>query len=357
MPRAPAFWARDGGLARLLSPLEPLTRALTARRVARGGWRAEVPVICCGNVTVGGAGKTTLALDLAARLTAMGVAVHVLLRGYGGAAKGVRRVGPGDDAALVGDEALLLAQVAPTWTGADRAASARAAIAAGARVLLMDDGLQNPTLEKDLSLLVIDGAVGFGNGRLLPAGPLREPVAAAAARSEAAVLIGADATGALARLPPGLAVWRAELVQDASIAALAGQRVLAFAGIGRPGKFFEPLAAAGAVVVERVAFPDHHPYSVAEQRALLEKAEALDAVPVTTPKDACTPGSGGAEAGHGGGRGAGLAGACGGGGGAAAVGGVRVLDLVPRSWSAKAGCPRLAKRVHTKSWMIHLRGP
>lgn len=286
MPRAPAFWERDGGLATILSPLEGLTRALTARRVARPGWRANVPVVCCGNVTVGGTGKTTLVLDLAARLTGMGVAVHVLLRGYGGAAKGVHRVGTGDTAAVVGDEALLLAEVAPTWTGADRAASARAAIAAGARALLMDDGLQNPTLEKDLSLLVIDGASGFGNGRLLPAGPLREPLAAAASRCQAAVLIGADATGALSRLPAGMAVWRADLVQDAAIASLRGRRVLAFAGIGRPAKFFDPLAAAGAVVVERLPFADHHPYSAAEQQGVLARAKELAALAVTTPKDA-----------------------------------------------------------------------
>ena len=180
--RAPAFWNTDGLLARALSPLSGVVAAITARRVARPGWTASVPVVCCGNATVGGAGKTTLALDLALRLTARGIAVHVLLRGYGGSARGPRRVLPGDEAAVTGDEALLLATLAPTWTGADRAASARAAIEAGAQMLLMDDGLQNPSLTKTMSLLVVDGATGFGNGRVLPAGPLREPVAAAAAR-------------------------------------------------------------------------------------------------------------------------------------------------------------------------------
>ena len=188
MPTAPSFWSHDGPLARALSPLSAIGSALTAARVARPGWQAPVPVVCCGNVTVGGAGKTTLVLDLAQRLS--GRDVHILLRGYGGASRGVHRVAPDDPVSLVGDEALLLAQVAPTWTSADRAASARAAIGAGAKILLMDDGLQNPTLTKTGSILVIDGRTGFGNGRVLPAGPLREPVAAAAARCQAAVLIG-----------------------------------------------------------------------------------------------------------------------------------------------------------------------
>src|SRR5689334_4541452 len=225
MVRAPAFWSKDGALARLLSPLSVIGATLTARRVARSGWRAPVPVICCGNVTVGGAGKTTLVLDIAQRLRRRGTNVHILLRGYGGSARGPRLVQPGDSAALVGDEALLLSGAAPTWTGADRAASARAAVAAGAQLLLMDDGLQNPTLEKTFCLLVIDGGSGFGNGRVLPAGPLREPVQAAAARVQAAVLIGPDDAGALRHLPPSLPVLRADLVQGPELGTLTGRRV------------------------------------------------------------------------------------------------------------------------------------
>jgi len=270
----------------LLSPFGVVTGKLTARRVARPGWHAPVPVFCAGNVTVGGSGKTTLALDLLARLAARGVAAHALLRGYGGSARGARRVLPGDDAALVGDEALLLAAVAPTWTGGDRAASARAAIAAGAQALVLDDGLQNPTLVKDVSFLVIDGGFGFGNGRLLPAGPLRESVAAGAARCRAAVLIGDDAAGALARLPPALPVMRARLVPDAAARALAGRRVFAFAGIGRPAKFHETLRGCGAALVGTRDFADHHRYATAETEALQAQAARLDSVLVTTAKDA-----------------------------------------------------------------------
>jgi tetraacyldisaccharide 4'-kinase len=286
MPGAPSFWSHDGLLARLLSPLSAVGAAITARRVARPGWQAPVPVICCGNVTVGGAGKTTLALDLAHRLSHRGHAVHVLLRGYGGDSRGMHRVATDDPAARVGDEALLLAAAAPTWVAADRAASARAAVAAGAEVLMMDDGLQNPTLAKRFSILVIDGRTGFGNGRVLPAGPLREPVAAAAARCQAAVLIGPDATGALARLPPHLPVLRADLRQDSGIDALAGQRVLAFAGIASPDKFFDPLRQIGATLAAARPFPDHYRYTARDLVALDRAAAALDARLVTTPKDA-----------------------------------------------------------------------
>ena len=243
-----------------------------------------MPVVCCGNVGVGGAGKTTLALDLAQRLS--GRDVHILLRGYGGTARGVHRVAPDDPVSVVGDEALLLARAAPTWTGADRAATAKAAIQAGAKILLMDDGLQNPTLAKTFAILVIDGRTGFGNGRVLPAGPLREPVAAAAARCQAALLIGPDATQALSRLPPELPVLRTALRQDEAIVALAGRPVVAFAGIASPEKFFDPLRRAGAILVAARPFPDHHPYSNQDLQTLLREAQNRNAILVTTPKDA-----------------------------------------------------------------------
>ena len=286
MISAPDFWSHDTWLARALAPLSRGGAAITARRVARPGWRAPVPVVCCGNATVGGAGKTTLALDLAHRLRTLGLAVHVLLRGHGGSAKGPRRVRHDDPASVTGDEAQLLAAVAPTWTGADRAASARTAIAAGADVLLMDDGLQNPSLVKTLSLLTIDGATGFGNGRVLPAGPLREPAAIAAARCQAAILIGRDLTGALARLPPELPVLRAHLQSGPEIARLSGHRVLAFAGLAIPAKFFAALDRAGVDLAGTVAFPDHHPFTPRDLARLVDRAAASGAILATTPKDA-----------------------------------------------------------------------
>jgi tetraacyldisaccharide 4'-kinase len=285
--RAPEFWSSKPGVAAaLLSPIAALYAATTARRMARPGQKLALPVICCGNATAGGAGKTTVALDLGERLRARGLAPHFLLRGYGGKLKGPASVDPAaHDSRAVGDEALLLAALAPTWVSADRAAGGAAAEGAGAQAIIMDDGLQNPTLEKTLSLLIIDGSYGFGNGRVIPSGPLREPVAAAAARCQAAVLIGEDETGALAQLPPGLPVLRARLVPGPEAAALAGKPVVAFCGIANPRKFFTTLQEAGAVIAARLPFADHYPFDDQEIRDILTEAEKLRAIPVTTRKD------------------------------------------------------------------------
>lgn len=287
--RAPEFWSggSGGGLAPiLLSPVSALYAAATARRMARAGWQAPVPVICCGNATAGGAGKTTVALDIGRRLSNRGIGTHFLLRGYGGRIKQATRVDPAQhDSTAVGDEALLLAAERPTWVAADRAAGAQAAIAGGAQAIVMDDGLQNPTLEKDLSLLVIDGSYGFGNGRIIPAGPLREPVAAAAARCRAAVLIGPDETNALAQLPASLPVLRAHLRPGPEAELLAGQPVFAFCGIANPRKFFSTLQEAGVFLAGRQSYADHYPFDEGDLRDLLAEADSLRATPVTTRKD------------------------------------------------------------------------
>jgi tetraacyldisaccharide 4'-kinase len=254
--------------------------------MSRAGKKLTLPVICCGNATAGGAGKTTVALDLGQRLQARGLAAHFLLRGYGGKLKGPVRVDPTThDSRAVGDEALLLADLCPTWVSADRAAGGTAAQAAGAQAIIMDDGLQNPTLAKTLSLLIIDGSYGFGNGCVIPSGPLREPVFAAAARCQAAVLIGEDETGALAQLPADLPVLRARLVPGPEAAALAGKPVVAFCGIANPRKFFTTLQEAGAVLAARHPFADHYPFDDQEIRDILAEAEKLRATPVTTRKD------------------------------------------------------------------------
>ncbi len=280
--KAPGFWARDGLVARALSPLSRITEAATARRLRGPAADPRIPVICVGNAGVGGAGKTTVVLDLLARLPNRPAA---LTRGYGGRLAGPLLVdrdlhGPRE----VGDEALLLAAVAPTIVARDRAAGARLALAEGAGVIVMDDGLQNPSVKKTVSLLVIDGGYGFGNGRLLPAGPLREPVAAAAARCQAAVLIGLDETGALSALPADLPVLRARLAPDCA-QGLGARPVLAFAGIGRPEKFFRTVRALGADLVATRAFGDHHTYSESDANRLLDTAASLGATLVTTPKD------------------------------------------------------------------------
>ncbi|HEY0524478.1 MAG TPA: tetraacyldisaccharide 4'-kinase [Stellaceae bacterium] len=291
--RAPEFWTRSGLVPALLAPLGALYGAAgAARRRAAKPWHAPIPVVCVGNLVAGGAGKTPVVLSLARLLAAEGKAVHVVTRGYGGRFAGPVAVDPArHDAEEVGDEPLLLAAAAPTWVARDRVAGAREAVAAGAGILLLDDGFQNPALAKDLSLLVVDGGYGFGNGLVMPAGPLREPVGAGLARAQAVVLIGEDEAGAARAIDDGQGrpptLLRADLVPARDAAAdLAGRRVLAFAGIGRPAKFFATLERLGAEIAESRAFPDHHPYAAAEIEGLLAAARSLGAMPVTTAKDA-----------------------------------------------------------------------
>lgn len=288
--RPPAFWARDGLVPRLLTPLGALYDAAgVLRRQLVVPRRAGVPVICVGNATVGGTGKTPVAIDIAGRLHRKGLAVHLLTRGYGGRPPSAPlRVNPAKHtAADVGDESLLLARAGPTWVSPDRVAGARKAVEAGAQVIVMDDGLQNPHLAKDLALLVVDGGMGFGNGRVLPAGPLREALPRALGRSDAVILMGRDETGVRARIEEAPPVLGARLVPDSGVAqALRGQSVLAFTGIGWPAKFFRTLSHLGAVVDVTRAFPDHHRFTDRELRDLLALAGSSHLTPVTTEKDA-----------------------------------------------------------------------
>jgi tetraacyldisaccharide 4'-kinase len=285
--KPPEFWRDpDALLGRLLSPLGWAYATATAWRMRRArSWRAPVPVICVGNLTAGGAGKTPVVRDLTARLTSRDWRPSILSRGYGGRAPGPLRVDPlRHDAADVGDEPLLLSSEAPCWVGADRTRTARAAVAEGAGVLVMDDGLQNPDLIQDLRLVVVDGPVGFGNGRPIPAGPLREHAGSGLARADALIMIGTDAHGLIRRIAGRLPVLRARLVLgDAD--RLAGERLVAFAGIGRPEKFRDSLIEAGADIAEFRPFPDHHPFTSPELEDLVAAARRLDAELVTTEKD------------------------------------------------------------------------
>ncbi len=285
MASAPAFWSRPPGLASgLLAPLAELwERAGRLREAFARPYRAPIPVLCVGNLVAGGAGKTPVALSLASRLLAEGVRVHALLRGHGGRAKGPLSVDPAKEGAReVGDEALLYARIMPTWVARDRAEGARAAAKAGAAAILLDDGLQNPGIEKTLSLLVVDAAYGFGNGRVIPAGPLRESLERGLARAGAPVLLGEGA--APAELSAFLPILRARL-KPLSGERFAGRAVFAFAGIGRPQKFFATLEALGACLAATRAFPDHHFYRPREIEGLLQRARELGALAVTTAKD------------------------------------------------------------------------
>jgi len=240
-----------------------------------------VPVICVGNLTLGGTGKTPVAIDIIKRLKARDVAVHAVTRGYGGSEVGPHHINLREDGPKrVGDEPLLLAAHAPTWVARDRAAGIRAAVAAGAQVVVTDDGFQNPGFAKMLSLIVVDGGAGFGNGRVFPAGPLREPVAQGLSRADAVIVMGEGAAPAF----DGPAL-HAGLVPRTSGMSYDGLRVFAFAGIGRPEKFFDTLRGMGAEVVDSEGFPDHHAYTGTMINRLIDRAEVQGLTPVTTEKD------------------------------------------------------------------------
>jgi tetraacyldisaccharide 4'-kinase len=288
--QAPAFWwhARPSALARLLQPVSAIYGAITARRMARAAkGRIDAPVICIGNFVAGGTGKTPFALALADLLAQQGRKPAFLLRGYGGRERGPLLVDPARHTARdVGDEALLLADRAPTVIARDRVAGARLAERHG-DIMLMDDGFQNPDLEKTVSLVLVDGETGTGNGLSLPSGPLRAPLPRQMAFAGALVGIGAGAAGARVLAlgeARGLPVFHATLAARAP-ADLAGSRALVFAGIGRPEKVFRSARDAGLKVVATRSFGDHHRYGEADAGALLAEAEALDAQLVTTGKD------------------------------------------------------------------------
>lgn len=281
---APGFWwEKSGAAAALLSPLAALYGSIAERRLTQSGERVGIPVICIGNPTVGGAGKTPTAIAVARLLIAAGEHPAFLTRGYGGSLAGPVAVETSHTAAEVGDEPLLLARIAPTIVSRDRVAGARLAKESGANVIVMDDGFQNPSLEKDLSVLVIDGARGIGNGKVIPAGPLRAPLGPQLARAHAILIVG-DVTGAMPTTDSPTLHARLE-PDSVALASLKGCRVLAFAGIGNPPKFFATLAAAGINVQIQRGFADHHRYRADEAAALIAEAERHDLTLTTTEKD------------------------------------------------------------------------
>jgi tetraacyldisaccharide 4'-kinase len=286
--RAPDFWWRPAPslLARVLKPLGAFYGARALARMRQPGKASSLPVVCVGNPIAGGAGKTPAAIEVARLLSLAHKKPVFLTRGYGGRLKGPVRVDPKKHSARdVGDEPLLLARSAPCVVAHDRVAGAEFAARLG-DVIVMDDGFQNPSLQKDMALLVIDSDQGVGNGLCLPAGPLRAPLDEQLARADAVILVGEGKAAAFLsrrKKPPVLA---ARLVPDARAAGvLKGKAVLAFAGIGRPQKFAGTLKALGADVVRLAAFPDHHVFTAAEARALLDEAARDDLLLVTTEKD------------------------------------------------------------------------
>lgn len=280
--KTPRFWQAITPLSLSLLPLSYAYYAASKLRA----WnvhprRLSAPVICVGNLTAGGAGKTPVALALGQWCKENKIGAFFLSRGYGGSLQGPLLVNEAShSASQVGDEPLLLSRLLPTVVSKDRLAGAQFAIAQGATLIIMDDGLQNPSLHKDLSLAVVDADVGFGNGLLIPAGPLRQPVGEGLAKADAAVIINGSLS--LAGDKPVLEAFTEPLGAQ----ALAGKKLLAFCGIAYPQKFFSMLASSGLELAGQISFADHHPYSPDELIMLAQNARKQDAQLVTTAKDA-----------------------------------------------------------------------
>lgn len=286
--RAPDYWQSGptSAIGHLLSPLGALYAMATSLRASgQPSWEAPIPVICLGNLVIGGAGKTLVGTHLVRQLIKSGHTPHIVIRGYGGALVGPTQVDVDTHTHHdVGDEALLYAAITPTWAGADRVASAKCAVDAGADVIIMDDGFQNPSLAKTMSILIFDGNYGVGNGYGFPAGPLREFLGAGIKRADGIVGIG-HLPQSILSVARGKPVFVADTVSIPDNQDFKGKRVMAFAGIGRPQKFFDSLSAAGADIVHSVGFADHHNYTDAEIRNLKKEAEIKSATLVTTAKD------------------------------------------------------------------------
>jgi tetraacyldisaccharide 4'-kinase len=289
--REPAFWHRPKSWkSHLLRPLAALYGAVATQRLLRKGFDAGVPVLCVGNYHVGGAGKTPAVLALADILRELGETPVVLSRGYGGKLRGPVLVDPSRHTAeKVGDEPLMMASRVPVVVARDRVNGVAMARSQRASVILMDDGFQNPAIAKDAALIVIDSERGIGNGYVIPAGPLRAPLPPQLARTDALIVVGegdASREVAAAVIARDGQVLSAHLKPNAgSVAALAGRRVLAFAGIGDPQRFFRTLRSSGIDVVRERVFADHHNFTENEIDALLAESGRDALTLVTTEKD------------------------------------------------------------------------
>lgn len=280
--RTPAFWQHNNWIAKLLTPLGELYALATKTRLRlKKSKKIDTPVICIGNLTAGGTGKTPTAISLAFMLQNAGIYPTFISRGYHGSLQNIQVDSIHHTPQQVGDEPLLLAHIAPTFINADRYQAALMAQNNQAECILMDDGFQNPTLYKDLSLLVIDGATGFGNKKCIPAGPLREHIADGLKRAQAALIVGEDEHNIASSL--NIPYFKGKIVPETP--NLKNNRVVAFAGIGRPQKFYTSLQELGIEIIKTFDFPDHHYYNENELKELIQYAENNQAELITTSKD------------------------------------------------------------------------
>lgn len=280
--KTPKYWQSNSLISKILSPIGLLYGSLTQLRLKlKTSPRASVPVICVGNITAGGTGKTPVSLSLAKMLETEMFHPFFVTRGYGGKLQNVIVNNTKHTPHEVGDEPLLLSKQAPVVVNADRYQGAQLAIKEGADIIIMDDGFQNPSLYKDVSFLVFDGHYGIGNGKIIPAGPLRETFADGIKRADSLIILGKDKHNLAQR--SRLPVFFAHT--EAAQTTISNPNILAFAGIGHPQKFYHTLTTYGFNVVETVDFPDHHFYSHQELQKLVERAQQINAEIYTTSKD------------------------------------------------------------------------
>ena len=280
--KTPAHWQNKNVVSSLLTPLGVFYGALTALRLKlKKGFKASVPVICVGNITAGGVGKTPVSIALAQILQSQGKNPFFISRGYGGKLNGILVDPKKHSPQEVGDEPLMLSFVAPTVVAHDRGIAAQIAIKNGADILVMDDGFQNPSLKKDVSFLVFNGEIGIGNGKIIPAGPLRERLHAGLKRADAVIFIGNDKSSLLKQLHEP--IFKAEIVEEKP--KHFDTKVIAFAGIGYPQKFYNSLLKCGLTIANAYSFPDHHFYTKHELKEIIKKAQKKNLPIYTTSKD------------------------------------------------------------------------
>jgi len=288
MLKAPKFWSqkKDSYLSRSLYPLSLLFRLGTkVRNFASTSKKSPLPVICIGNIVVGGAGKTPVSLKIGKMLIKAGYKPHFISKGYAGIIKTSTLVESWHSPTSVGDESILLSKVAPTWIGKNRNKSGEYAKMQGGDCLIMDDGFQNPRIYKDFSIIVINASQEFGNKRVMPSGPLRESIKMGLTRTNLVVIIGDTADDLKKLIPNHIPIMSAKFIINKENKIFKGQKITAFAGIAYPEKFFTSLAEQGAQIVKEVIYPDHHIYLENDLLNLAEIANKTQSILVSTQKD------------------------------------------------------------------------